>query len=144
MGRVWVFFRCHTAPGFQLWFYFYLCMLAVRWGLLLRLPWRTWVCPCEGRVWRWCSCLGHRASGSTRYSGELAARAAENTVPWTGMASSISPYAPVFLPREPSSLTEKPGRPHSTGWQRVGHYRSAPVCIDARFLCLWQLCPNDS
>ena len=49
-------------------------------GLLLRLPWRTWVCPCEGQVWRWCSCLGHRGSGSTRYSGELAARAAGNIV----------------------------------------------------------------
>ena len=38
-------------------------------------PWRTWVCPCEGQVWRWCSCLGCRGSGSTRYSGELVARA---------------------------------------------------------------------
>ena len=38
------------------------------------------VCPCEGQVWRWCGCLGHRGSGSTRYSGELAARAAGNIV----------------------------------------------------------------
>ena len=37
-------------------------------------------CPCEGQVWRWCSCLGCSISGSTRYSGELEARAAENTV----------------------------------------------------------------
>ena len=55
-------------------------MWVVHWGLLLRLPWRTWVCPCEGQVWRWCSCLGQRGSGSARYSGELAARAAGNTV----------------------------------------------------------------
>jgi len=41
-------------------------------GLLLRLPWRTWVCPSEGQLWRWCSCLGHSGSGSTRYSEELA------------------------------------------------------------------------
>ena len=34
--------------------------------------------PLEGQVWRWY--LGHRASGSTRYSGELAARAAGNIV----------------------------------------------------------------
>ena len=40
------------------------------WGLLLRLPMRTWFCPREGQVWRWCSCLGRRGSGSTRYSGE--------------------------------------------------------------------------
>ena len=58
-------------PGFQLRLYFHLCMWVVHWGLLLRLPWRTRVCPCEGQVWRWCSCLGHRGSGSTRGSGEL-------------------------------------------------------------------------
>ena len=61
-------------------FYFHLCMWVVHWGLLLRLPWRAWVCSCEGQVWRWCSCLGHRGSGSTRYSGELVARAAGNIV----------------------------------------------------------------
>ena len=63
-----------------MWFYFYLYMWVVYWGLLLRLPWRTWVCPCEGQVWRLCSCLGYRGCGSTRYSGELAARAAGNIV----------------------------------------------------------------
>ena len=47
---------------------------------LLRLPWRAWVCPCEGQVWRWCSCLGLGGSGSTRYSGGLVARAAGNIV----------------------------------------------------------------
>ena len=75
-----VFFLSHTAPGFQLWFYFHLCMWVIHWGLLLRLPWRTWVCPCEGQVWRWCSCWGCRNSGSTRYSGELAARPKEKIV----------------------------------------------------------------
>ena len=68
VGRFWVFLS-HTAPGFQLWLYSHLCTWVVHWGLLLRLPWRTWVCPCEGQVWRWYSCLGHRVSGSTRYSG---------------------------------------------------------------------------
>ena len=51
-----------------MWFYFHLCMWVVHWGLLLRLPWRTWVCPSEGQVQRWCSFLGRRGSGSTRYS----------------------------------------------------------------------------
>ena len=78
--RLWVFFLSHTAPGFQLWFYLHLCMWVVHWGLLLRLPWRIWVCPCEGQGWRWCSYLGHRGFGRTRYSGELAARAAGNIV----------------------------------------------------------------
>ena len=32
------------------------------------------VCLSEGQVWRWCSCLGSRDSGRTRYSGELVAR----------------------------------------------------------------------
>ena len=80
MGRFWVFFLSHTAPGFQLWFYFHLCMWVVHQGLFLRLPWRTWVCPSEGQVWRWHSYLGHRDSGSTRYSGELVARAAGHTM----------------------------------------------------------------
>ena len=55
-------------------------MWVVHWGLLLRLPWRTCVCPSEGQVWSWCSCVGFRGSGSTRYSGELAAQAAGNIV----------------------------------------------------------------
>ena len=87
-------------PGFQLRLYFHLCMWVVHWGLLLRLPWRTRVCPCEGQVWRWCSCVGHRGSGSTRDSGELVARAAGNIGLERGMATSIGQYAPVFLPGE--------------------------------------------
>ena len=79
VGRFWVFFLSNTAPGFPLWFYFHLCMWVVHWGLLLRLSGRAWVCPCEGQMWR-CNCLGHRVSGSTRYSGELVARAAGNIV----------------------------------------------------------------
>ena len=81
VGRFWVFFLSHSAAGFQLWFYFHLRMWVLHWGLLLRVPWMTGVCPCEGQVWRWCSCLGFRGSDSTRYSGELAARAAGIIVP---------------------------------------------------------------
>ena len=101
-----------------MWFNFHLYMWVVHWGLLLRLPWRAWGCPCEGQVWRWCSCLGHRGSGSTRDSGGLAARVAGNTVLWKGMATNTGQYAPVFLPGDPL-VTEKPGRPQSTGSQRV-------------------------
>ena len=64
VGRFWVFFFSHTAPGFQLWFYFHLFMWAVHWGLLLRLPWRIWVCLCEGQ------CGGGAA---VRVAGVLAA-----------------------------------------------------------------------
>ena len=80
MRRFWVFFLSHTAPGFQLWFYFHLYMWVFHWDLILRLPWRTWVYPCEDQVWRWYSCLDHRASGSTRYPREFVARAAGNIV----------------------------------------------------------------
>ena len=55
-------------------------MWVIHRDLLLGLPWRTWVCPCEGQVWRWCNCLGHRGSGSTRYSRGLVARTAGNIV----------------------------------------------------------------
>ena len=61
-----------------MWFYFHLWIWVVHWGLLLRLPWRTWVCPCEGEVWRWYSCLGCRGSDSTWYSGGLASRTVGN------------------------------------------------------------------
>ena len=88
-------------PGFHFRLYFHLCMWVVRWGLLLRLPWRTRVCPCEGQVWRRCSCLGRRGSGSTRDSGELVARAAGNIVLERGMATRIGQYTPIFLPVEP-------------------------------------------
>ena len=88
--------------------------------------------PLWGPGVRWGSCLGRRGSGSTRYSGELAARAAGNTVLSKGRATRIGQYAPVFLPGEPPSLIEKPDRPQSTGFQRVRHYRSEPAHIDAR------------
>ena len=92
-------------------------MWVVHWGLLPRLPWRPWVCPCEGQVWRWGSCFSCRGSGSIRFSGELVARSAGNIVLWKGMTTSIGQYTAVFLPGEAPSLTEKPGRPQSTGLQ---------------------------
>ena len=39
-----LFFNCN--------FYLYLYILVVPWSLLLMLPWRAWVGPCEGQVWR--------------------------------------------------------------------------------------------
>ena len=145
VGRLWVFFLSHTVSGFQWWFYFHLCMWIVHGCLLRRLPWRSWVCPCEGQVWRWYSCLGCRGSGITRYSRGFPARAAGNTVFQKGMATCIGLYAPVIFPGEPPSLTEKPGRPQSTGLQSPGHDRRDPACIEARlFFGMWQLCPSES
>ena len=79
VGRFWVFFLSHTAPWVSI-VIFHVYLWVVHWGLLLRLTCRAWVCPCEGQVWRWYSFLGCRGSGSTRYSEELAARAAGNII----------------------------------------------------------------
>ena len=49
VGRFWIFFLSHTAPGFQLWFRFYLCMWVIHWGLFVRLPLWTWVSPLRAR-----------------------------------------------------------------------------------------------
>ena len=76
--------------------------------------------------------MDHRGSGHIRYSEELEAREAGNIVLQKCMATSIGQYAPVFLPGEPLSLTEKPGRPQCTGLQRAGHYRNRPEHIDTR------------
>ena len=42
------------------------------------------------------------------------------------------------------SLTERPGRPQSTGSQRVRHYWGDPAGMDTRLFCPWQLCPSES
>ena len=63
---------------------------------LLRLPWRAWVCPCEGQVWKWRSCLGRRGSGSISYSGGLVARAAGNIVlqkGWQPVLANMCQYS---------------------------------------------------
>jgi len=99
--------------------------------LLLMLPWRAWVCPCEDQVWIWCSFLGRRDSGSTGYSAGLEARAAGNIVLYKGVVTSIGQDAPVFLPGEPP-LWQRTLVGHSLQRHRVGHDRRDPACIDAR------------
>ena len=83
-----------------MWFYFHLCMWVIHCGLLLRLPWRTWVAPvrarCGGDVAAWVT--GVLAAAGTR---ELWARAAGKIVLLKDMATSIGQYTPVFLPGEP-------------------------------------------
>ena len=109
-------------------------MWVVQWGLLLRRPWRTWVCPCEDQVWRWCSSLGHRGSGNTPYSGELAARTA-------GSTSSRRVQQPVLANMLQNSCLEQSGRPQSTGLQRVGHNRSDPVWVARLFFACGSSAP---
>ena len=54
--------------------------------------------------------MGHRGSGHTRYSGELAARAAGNIVLQKDTAASIGQYAPV-------SCLENNPLPDREAWQ---------------------------
>ena len=116
-----VFFLSHTAPGFQLLFYFHLCMWVMHWGLFLRLPWKTWDCPYEGQIWRWCSCLGHRvlAAPSTHGGWRLGQQEIQcSRRVWQSVLANMLQYSCLETP----SLTEKPGGPQSTGAQRVRHH----------------------
>ena len=61
-------------------FYFHLYMWVIYKGLAPEASLEGLGLPPEGQGWRWCSYLGHRGFGCTRYSGELAVRAAGNIV----------------------------------------------------------------
>jgi len=60
------------------------------------------------------------------------------------MATSIGQYAPIFLPGELPFLTEKPGRPQSTGLQSWTWPKQPCAHRHKTFFCLWQLCPSES
>ena len=57
------------------------------------------------------------------------------------METSTGQYTPVFFGEESASLTEKPGRPQSTGMQRVGHDQNNPEGIEARFFACGSSAP---
>ena len=85
--------------------------------------------------------LGLQGFWQHQVPGELAAREAGNIVLQKGKATSIGQYAPVFLPGEPSSLTEKPGRPQPTKSRTLPKW---PARLDSRLFCLWELCPSET
>ena len=132
LGGFWIVFLSHTAPGFQLWFYFHFWIWVVHWGLLLRLPWRTWVCPCDGQVWRWCSCLSLRGSGNTRYSEEFVARAVGNIVLYKSMAPVLANTLQYSCLENPSPW-QRSLAGHSPHGLRVVYYKSNPERISATF-----------
>ena len=88
--------------------------------------------------------LGLQGSGSTRYSGESAAREAGNIELKKGMAASLGQYVPVFLPGETPLPDRKRGRTQPTQLQRARHYQSNPACIATRLFLHWQFCPSKS
>ena len=78
MERFSVFFLSHSIPRVQLWFYPHLCVWFTHRSLVLRLPWSSWVCPCEYRAQRWYDSLDGRSSGSTKCTGKQVAMGARD------------------------------------------------------------------
>ena len=94
----------------------------------------TGVCPCEASCGSGAAAWVAGVLAAPGTQGESAARTAGNIMFQKGVPTSIGHHASVFLPGDPPSLTQKPGRPQSTGSQRVKHYQSDPECIDLRLL----------
>ena len=108
-------------------------MCVIHWGLLLRLPWSTWVCPCEGQVWRWCSCWfsGVMAAPGTQWSWWLGQEEIcfFRTV-WQQVLASMLQY--VCLENPPPWQRSLAG--HSPqGRKESRHDWSNPARIDARY-----------
>ena len=75
MERFSISFLTCPIPGVQLWFYPHLCVWSTHRSLVLRLPWSSWVCPCEDWAQRWYDCLDHGSPGGTQSTGKPAATA---------------------------------------------------------------------
>ena len=73
MERFSIFVLSHPIPGGQLWFYPHLCVWSTHRSLVLRLPWSSWVCPCEDKAQRWYDCLDRGSPGSAKCPGKSAA-----------------------------------------------------------------------
>ena len=96
-----------------MWFYFHFCMWVVHWGLLLRLLWRTWVCPSEGQ-----RCGGGAAAW---VSGVLAAPGTQGSW-WLGQQEiecSRRVWQRVLANTLQYSCLENP--PDREAWQATGH-----------------------
>ena len=77
--------------------------------------------PCEVQVWRWCNCVSCRGSGRPGIQGswwlwQLEIQCSRR------VRKTVLAHMLQYSCLESPSLTEKPGRPQSTGAQRVGHY----------------------
>ena len=71
VGRFWVFFLSHTAPGFQLWFYFHLYMWIIHWGLAPEAALEGLSLPLWGPGVEVVQLLGSQEFWGTRYSGGI-------------------------------------------------------------------------
>ena len=80
--------------------------------------------------------LGPQGSGSTRLSAGLVARAAGNDGQYWPIRSSTLAWR--------TRLTEKPGRPQSTGRKELDTTKATLRAQTQDVFCLWQLGPSKS
>ena len=78
MERFSIFFLSQPIPGVHFWFYPHFCVWSTHRNLVLRLPWSSWVCPCEDQAQRWYDCLDCRSPGSAKCAGKLVATGARD------------------------------------------------------------------
>ena len=132
--RFWVFFLSHTAPGFQLWFYFHLYMWVAHWGLAPEAALRGLGLPLRGPGVEVVPLLGSQGFWPHQVlRGGVVARAAGNAVLRKGVATSGGQQAAVFWPGG-SPLRQRPGRRSLRG-RRVGQDGSDPVLGNTSLLC---------
>ena len=87
-------------------------MWATHKSLLLRQPWRTWVCSSGDRVWRWHNCLNLGNTRGARWAGKSMAMGAEDI---TLLGAFLSPVSGTLC----AVLTS----PSNGSWWHVGRER---------------------
>ena len=134
--RFWVFFLSHTAPGFQLWFYFHLYMWVAHWGLVPEAALGGSGLPLRGPGAEVVHLLGSQGSGSTRFSG----------VGWWLGQQETQRSRRVWPPVVANTSSILAWRTPLRQGRRVGQDGSDPVLINTRLfcVCLWQPCPSES
>ena len=115
-------------------FNFHLYIWVIHWGLALEAALEGLGLPLWGPGVEVVQLLGSQGLGGTRYSGGVGGQGSRKYSALEGYGNQSWPIRSSILAWRTPSLTEKPGRPQSTGSQRVGHYRSDPVCINATIL----------
>ena len=148
MGRFRVLFLSHTAPGFQLWFYFLLYMWVVHWGLASEASLEGLGLPLWGPGVEVMQLLGSQGFWQHQVRRGIDGQGSRKYSALEGYGNQNWPICFSILVWWTPSLTDKPDRPQSTGSQRVRQDRSNPACINTRifffFFSLWQLCPSES
>ena len=109
----------HHAPGARSWLYLHLCVWVIHRSLVLRLPWRTWVCLSEDQARSWHSSLGHGDPSSIRYTEEPVATGSGDTAlssvqslshvrlfvtPWTAACQASLSITDSQSPPKPMSI----------------------------------------